>query len=97
MQRSGAGWSGVIRGPVGSEFDIVVGFFLNVADRIDNDKQADYHYERENDCESLAHRGSVSGLQRFTIARAKVLPVVGGCLDEAVPVAFKSFRESFQR
>jgi hypothetical protein len=47
----------VIGRTVGGEFEVVVRFFLHVADGIDNDQQADYHYEREYDCESLAHRG----------------------------------------
>src|SRR5687768_743842 len=86
----------MVGGSVRGNFEIARLVFLNVRERIDNHQQADSHYTREYDCESLAHRDLVSGLQRFTVARAKILPVVWSYLREAIPVSFKTFRESFE-
>ena len=83
----------MISGAISDDLEIACRFVFDVRERVDDDQQADYHYEREYDCESLPHRDLVSGLQRFAIARAKVLPVVRSRLRIAIPVSFETFRE----
>src|SRR5688500_14447016 len=83
----------MISGAIRDDLEIARRFVLHVRERVDDDQQADYHYEREYDCESLPHRDLVSGLQRFAIACAKVLPVVRSRLRIAIPVSFETFRE----
>ena len=56
MQCPGACWPGVIGGTIGIELGIGFLLILNVSKRVDSHEQADYHDERQDDCESLAHR-----------------------------------------
>src|SRR5687767_15228736 len=72
----------MISGAIRDDLEIARRFVLHVRERVDDDQQADYHYEREYDCESLPHLDLVSGLQRFAIACAKVLPVVRSRSEE---------------